>query len=126
LRPRQDVRFPSRTTNRCIDPFGFSASRVGLAFHPSNAYVSRSENHDEAVATSAAVVRLFVQHGDKPYYHLEQLRQSFTDWMQEEAAKLGLDAVTLKTYELANPLGMSADGLLRYWKKTRNAKESNP
>jgi hypothetical protein len=56
---------------------------------------------------------------------LEQLRQSFTDWMQEEAEKLGLDAGTVKAYELANPLAMSVDGLLRYWKKTRDAKESN-
>jgi hypothetical protein len=27
----------------------------------------------------------------------------------------------MNAYELANPLGMSADGLLRYWKKVRMA-----
>jgi len=52
---------------------------------------------------------------------LDQMRQSFTTWMQAEARKFGLDTVTAKTYELANPPGMSADGLLRYWKTTRNA-----
>ena len=52
---------------------------------------------------------------------VEQLRQSFTDWMMKEGEQIGLDAETVKVYELANPLGMSADGLLRYWKKVKNA-----
>ena len=52
---------------------------------------------------------------------VEQLRQSFTDWMNAEGEKIGLDKETQKVYELANPLGMSADGLLRYWKKVKNA-----
>jgi len=52
---------------------------------------------------------------------VEQLRQSFTDWMMKEGEQIGLDAETVKIYELANPLGMSADGLLRYWKKVKNA-----
>lgn len=52
---------------------------------------------------------------------VEELRQSFTDWMNAEGEKIGLDAETTKAYDLANPLGMSADGLLRYWKKVRQA-----
>ena len=51
---------------------------------------------------------------------VEELRQSFTDWMMKEGEGVGLDAETVKVYELANPLGMSADGLLRYWKKVKN------
>ena len=51
---------------------------------------------------------------------IEELRQSFTDWIEDESKALGLDAEVLRAYELANPLGMSADGLLRYWKKSRN------
>jgi glyoxylase-like metal-dependent hydrolase (beta-lactamase superfamily II) len=47
------------------------------------------------------------------------LRQSFTEWMTEEAVEMGLSEDVLKAYELANPLGMSADGLQRYWKKVR-------
>ena len=50
---------------------------------------------------------------------VDELRQSFTDWMNAEGEKIGLDAETTKAYDLANPLGMSADGLLRYWKKVR-------
>jgi glyoxylase-like metal-dependent hydrolase (beta-lactamase superfamily II) len=52
---------------------------------------------------------------------LDTLRQSFTDWMMKEGEQAGLDAEVVKAYELANPLGMSADGLLRYWKKVRSA-----
>ncbi|MEP7135025.1 MAG: MBL fold metallo-hydrolase [Chloroflexota bacterium] len=52
---------------------------------------------------------------------VDQLRQSFTDWMMKEGEQMGLDAEAVKAYELANPLGMSADGLMRYWKKVRNA-----
>ena len=51
---------------------------------------------------------------------LEELRESFTDWMMAEGEKMGLDEAVIKAYELANPLGMSADGLLRYWKKVRS------
>jgi len=49
-----------------------------------------------------------------------ELRQSFTDWMMAEGEKIGLDEEVVKAYELANPLGMSADGLQRYWKKVRS------
>ena len=52
---------------------------------------------------------------------IEQLRQSFTEWMMAEGEAIGLDEVVRKAYELANPLDMSADGLLRYWKKVKNA-----
>jgi len=50
---------------------------------------------------------------------IDELRQSFTDWMMKEGEKIGLDDETVKVYEVANPVGMSADGLLRYWKKVR-------
>ena len=53
---------------------------------------------------------------------IEELRQSFTEWMMAEGDKIGLDEAVVKAYEVANPLGMSADGLLRYWKKVKMAK----
>ncbi len=52
---------------------------------------------------------------------IEELRKSFTDWMMAEGERIALDDEVAKAYELANPLGMSADGLLRYWKKVRSA-----
>jgi hypothetical protein len=41
--------------------------------------------------------------------------------MMAEGEKIGLDEEVSKAYELANPPGMSADGLLRYWRKVRTA-----
>ena len=54
---------------------------------------------------------------------IEALRQSFTDWMVAEGAELGLSEDVMRSYELANPPGMSADGLYRYWTKVRNLQE---
>lgn len=52
---------------------------------------------------------------------IEELRQRFTDLVMAEEAKMGLDEEAAKAYELANPPGMSADGLQRYWKKVKRA-----
>lgn len=50
---------------------------------------------------------------------VEELRQMFTGWMEEQGRAMGLSETVYEAYTLANPLGMSADGLLRYWKKVR-------
>ena len=52
---------------------------------------------------------------------VEVLRQKFTEWMMEQGIEQGLSPEVVRSYELANPPGMSADGLLRYWKKVRMA-----
>jgi glyoxylase-like metal-dependent hydrolase (beta-lactamase superfamily II) len=52
---------------------------------------------------------------------IEQLRESFTDWMVKEAEQMGLSEEVGNAFTVANPPGMSADGLARYWKKVRNA-----
>jgi len=41
--------------------------------------------------------------------------------MEDEARQQSLSADVIRAYELANPLGMSADGLQRYWKRVRMA-----
>lgn len=51
---------------------------------------------------------------------IEELRASFTRWAMDEGRSAGLSEDVVKAYELANPLGMSADGLLRYWKKMKS------
>ena len=52
---------------------------------------------------------------------IEELRGAFTEWMISEAERVGLSEEVLKAYEVANPPGMSADGLMRYWKKVKHA-----
>lgn len=51
---------------------------------------------------------------------LEELRQLFTEKTLADNEKLGLSEEVVNAYQLANPPGMSADGLMRYWKKVRN------
>ena len=50
---------------------------------------------------------------------VEALRKEFTQWILDEGKSIGLSEDVVKAYELANPLGMSADGLLRYWKRVK-------
>ncbi|GAB4503218.1 MAG: MBL fold metallo-hydrolase [Anaerolineales bacterium] len=54
-------------------------------------------------------------------YAIEDLRRMFAEWMDAQARALGLNEETVTTFDLANPLGMSADGLYRYWNKVRTA-----
>lgn len=76
---------------------------------------------DELEKSLDAVTRWLeeVMPADPP---IEELREKFTDWMEEQALASGLSEQVLKAYEVANPVGMSADGLLRYWKKHRVGK----
>ncbi len=49
----------------------------------------------------------------------EELRQEFSNWMAGQYRQQDLDPAYLPAQEIANPSFMSADGLLRYWKKYR-------
>jgi glyoxylase-like metal-dependent hydrolase (beta-lactamase superfamily II) len=59
---------------------------------------------------------------EDPAPPIEAMRQSFTEWMTEQAAERDLSEEAMNSYQLANPPGMSADGLLRYWKKVKAAR----
>ena len=52
---------------------------------------------------------------------IEKLREEFTLWMEEEGKAKNLSDDVLRAYSLSNPVAMSADGLMRYWKKVRSA-----
>jgi len=52
---------------------------------------------------------------------IEELREEFTAWMQEQGKVKNLSDEVIRAYSLANPVAMSADGLMRYWKKFRSA-----
>ncbi|NJN80025.1 MAG: hypothetical protein HC797_05895 [Anaerolineales bacterium] len=53
---------------------------------------------------------------------LEELREKFTAWMEQQSREQGLSEEVIQVYTVSNPIGMSADGLLRYWKKYKDAK----
>jgi glyoxylase-like metal-dependent hydrolase (beta-lactamase superfamily II) len=50
---------------------------------------------------------------------VDELRGKFSAWMQEQSREKKLSDAAIQAYSLANPLGMAADGLMRYWKKNR-------
>jgi glyoxylase-like metal-dependent hydrolase (beta-lactamase superfamily II) len=52
---------------------------------------------------------------------IESLRAQFESWMDEQARAQNLSPDVYQAYTLANPLGMSADGMIRYWKKVRSS-----
>jgi glyoxylase-like metal-dependent hydrolase (beta-lactamase superfamily II) len=58
---------------------------------------------------------------EDPSPPIDALRESFTDWMVAQAAEMGLSEDVINAFTVANPPGMSADGLLRYWKKVKSA-----
>jgi len=58
---------------------------------------------------------------EDPSIPIEVARESFTEWMTEQGTEMGLSEDVIAAYQLANPPGMSADGLLRYWKKVKSA-----
>ncbi len=52
---------------------------------------------------------------------VELLRDRFMDLMDAQSLAQGLSLEVSDAYRLANPIGMSVDGLVRYWKKFRAA-----
>ena len=51
---------------------------------------------------------------------IETLRQMFTEYEQQRASQAGLSNQDVEAQQIANPSFMSADGILRYWKKYRS------
>jgi len=52
---------------------------------------------------------------------IEELREKYSAWMEAQAREQDLSVEVIKAFALSNPVGMSADGLMRYWKKVRDA-----
>lgn len=52
---------------------------------------------------------------------IEELREKFEKWMSEQAREQDLSEDVILAYALSNPIGMSADGMMRYWMKFRSA-----
>ncbi len=56
---------------------------------------------------------------------VDVLREEFTGWMERQSREQELSDEVIQAYTLANPLGMGADGLMRYWKKFRADNSTN-
>ncbi len=51
---------------------------------------------------------------------VDELRAKFVEWMNEQSRAQNLSEDVVTAYALANPLDMSVDGMVRYWKKFKN------
>ena len=47
----------------------------------------------------------------------DELVQAYTAWNRNRAEALGIPEDTFQRYEITNPLFMSVDGMMRYWRK---------
>jgi glyoxylase-like metal-dependent hydrolase (beta-lactamase superfamily II) len=47
----------------------------------------------------------------------DALVQQYTDWNRQRAAAQGVPDEVFHHYEITNPLYMSVDGMMRYWRK---------
>lgn len=48
---------------------------------------------------------------------VEELKVKFQSWMDEQAGSQGLSPQAVQAFALSNPVGMSVDGMARYWNK---------
>ena len=67
----------------------------------------------EALRGAAELVRAGLEAG----LEREAILARYQAWHQARATAAGLDPKAVAAYEAANPLAMSVDGLLRYWRK---------
>jgi glyoxylase-like metal-dependent hydrolase (beta-lactamase superfamily II) len=57
---------------------------------------------------------------------VNELREVFGQWARSRSITLGVNELTLDPFEKANPSGMSADGIKRYWEKYINTDSISP
>ena len=50
---------------------------------------------------------------------IENLRKQYSSFLYEQGIRLGVSEESLQISEIANPTGMGADGIYRYWNKYR-------
>jgi glyoxylase-like metal-dependent hydrolase (beta-lactamase superfamily II) len=73
--------------------------------------------HLDQILTELDVVEEWMQEIMPRNLEVEELRREFLEWVKTRSEKFGLGASALDAFEKANPSGMSADGIKRYWEK---------
>jgi glyoxylase-like metal-dependent hydrolase (beta-lactamase superfamily II) len=76
--------------------------------------------HLKAISTALDDVEIWLNANMPADPLVEILKEGFLAWMDDQAIRQGLDPKVVEAYQLSNPVGMSVDGLLRYWKKYRS------
>ncbi|HSM57020.1 MAG TPA: MBL fold metallo-hydrolase [Candidatus Sulfomarinibacteraceae bacterium] len=71
----------------------------------------------EMMEEGAQFVRRHMQQGSER----NEIIEAYTEWNRRRALAAGMPAGDFEKYEAANPLFMSVDGLMRYWRKRKEA-----
>jgi len=53
----------------------------------------------------------------------DELVEQYAEWRHEHARALGIPMVIIHQYETANPLYMSVDGMMRYWRQRKRREQ---
>jgi glyoxylase-like metal-dependent hydrolase (beta-lactamase superfamily II) len=77
------------------------------------------EWHFKAIETALLDVETWMVANMPADPPVEVLKSSFSNWMEDQSVRQGLDPRVAEAYQLSNPVGMSVDGMVRYWKKYR-------
>lgn len=73
--------------------------------------------HLDQVLTELDAVEEWMEQVMPRGLEIEDLRKEFLSWVRTRSEKFGLGTAALDAFEKANPSGMSADGIKRYWDK---------
>ena len=77
------------------------------------------EWHFKAINTALDDVETWLNTYMPAELPVDTLKEKFLAWMDEQALRQGLDPRVVEAFQLSNPVGMSVDGLVRYWRKFR-------
>lgn len=71
------------------------------------------EAFSQLLDAASEFVRLRLERG----LERDEIVENYLVWQKERAGSVRLDDILVKRYEVSNPLYMSVDGIIRYWRK---------
>lgn len=83
-------------------------------------HFGRIEDVDNQIAQLRAIMgaaTAFVKEQMDAGYERDEIIRMYAEWNREQAEAAGMPAGVYDQYEAANPLFMSVDGIMRYWRK---------
>ena len=89
-------------------------------FGPLPAVADHLQRFKTLLVDAADFVRVHMEAGRDR----DELVRQYAQWRQGHARTLGLSAAVFHQYETANPLYMSVDGIMRYWRRRKRREEA--
>lgn len=83
--------------------------------------VTDVDNQVQQLRTVMQAAVAFVRREMEAGTERDDLVQKYIEWNREQAQAAGMSPSAFDQYEAANPLYMSVDGIMRYWRKQKEA-----